>query len=210
MNRKRENTELSSAIISMRLFDDQCKEKIKNQPWLFGRMALSRNICRFWLPIDVRDLQGLSPAQYLSKYCVITKRRYKLYAQAFERQLNKRKTKDTSIEAKTTLDIKGCDCALRDVHSNCIDDKQIALVRELVCINNDDTQCSVSRVKSSLFCQVCALTERLFYSHFVTEDGEDEMTSQKQKIEDADFDGLEWRLRNVTITDELRRLLFSL
>ncbi|XP_078484311.1 uncharacterized protein LOC100186521 [Ciona intestinalis] len=209
MNRRADNSDLAAAVVSMKLFDEQCKEKIKNQPWLFGRMALSRNICRFWIPIDVRELEGLSPAQYLSKYCVITKRRFKLYSQAFERQLQKRKTKDTSVEVKTTLDIKECERALRDVHSNCINDEQVSHVRDLVCINNKDTKGNVARINSALFCQVCALTERLFYSHFVTEDNDDE-TSQKQRIEDADFDGLEWKLRGVAITKELRRLLFNL
>nr|XP_018667319.1 uncharacterized protein LOC100186521 [Ciona intestinalis] len=210
MNRRGDNTDLAAAVVSMKLFDEQCKEKIKNQPWLFGRMALSRNICRFWIPMDVRELEGLSPAQYLSKYCVITKRRFKLYSQAFDRQLQKRKSKDTSVEVKTTLDIKECERALRDVHSNCINDEQVSHVRDLVCINNKDTKGNVSRINSALFCQICALTERLFYSHFVTEDNDDEMTSQKQRIEDADFDGLEWKLRGVAITKELRRLLFNL
>ncbi|XP_076806915.1 uncharacterized protein LOC143450314 isoform X2 [Clavelina lepadiformis] len=209
---KRENTDLTSAINSMREFDETCREKMKAQPWLFGRMALSKQICRFFLPVDLRELEGISPSQYLSKYCVVCKRRQKLYTTSFDRQLMKRKsTKEPQTDiTKRTLNVKETELALRNVHAGCIDSDQIAHMRQLVCMHDEESQANVSRIDSKLFGSICALTERLFYDHFVTEDTEeDDESSHRQRIETADFDGLEWRLKEVKITDELRNLLFS-
>nr|CAB3263008.1 uncharacterized protein LOC100186521 [Phallusia mammillata] len=205
-NRRRDNSELNSVMTTMKTFDD----KMKNQPWLFGRMALSKQICRFWLPMDLRDLEGINPSQYLSQYCSVCKRRVKFYSQAFDRQLSRRKSKDTSPETKSTLDIKESEKAILDVHAGCINSEQLAYLCDLVCLSKKDGPQSVSRLNCKLFCSICALTERLFYSNFVTEDAIESDNSQRQRIEAADFDGLEWRLRNVKVTPELHRLLFLL
>ena len=44
-----------------------------------GRLALSKQASRFELPMDVRQLETMTPLQYLNRYCVVTSRRQMLY-----------------------------------------------------------------------------------------------------------------------------------
>ena len=42
--------------------------------WLQGPYSLSRQSCRFELPMDMRILEELSPLQYVSKFCRVSGR----------------------------------------------------------------------------------------------------------------------------------------
>lgn len=91
MYQKSHNLELSRTTAKFRHFEDKCKEREKAQPWLQGRLAFSKQICRFEIPHDIHKLQGMSPVEYLGNYSVVTPRRIKLYMEVFDRQLVRRK-----------------------------------------------------------------------------------------------------------------------
>ena len=48
------------------------------------------------------------------------------------------------------------------------------------------------------------------FSLYRPEDGDDTENAVKHQIEKADFENLEWRLRNVKVSEQLKLLLLSL
>jgi len=50
-----------------------------------GRLALSRNACRFELPMDMKQLESMNPMTYLRYFCKINERRKALYKRIFDK-----------------------------------------------------------------------------------------------------------------------------
>lgn len=50
-----------------------------------GRLALSKNVCRFELPIDMKQFEMMTPSTYLEKYCKVNDRRKNLYKRIFDK-----------------------------------------------------------------------------------------------------------------------------
>ncbi|XP_066303263.1 muscle M-line assembly protein unc-89-like [Branchiostoma lanceolatum] len=164
----------------------------KQQAWLQGRLALSRQISRFELPMDMRLLEGMSPIEYLSNYCIVSKRRQNLYKQSFSK---------ADRDRDGVINVKELDKALKQIHVDGVTTEQVQKILDVIQATDD------TKFDAKLFTAVCALAERMLYTYFVTEDTDDIMYSQKERVEDADFCALEWKLHGVKVNPPIRKLL---
>lgn len=119
-----------------------------------GRLALSKNICRFELPMDMRKLEGMTPTHYVENYCRINDRRKTLYRKVFDKYKLKN-DKEEWIDSKLFED------CLIDVHMKSITRAQVGLVSTLVCLKADQ------KISLQLFLGLAALSERILYDQFV-------------------------------------------
>ena len=81
--RKKNHLHMGSPLIF-----DPCKlpykpennfQKYRNSPWMVARLAYSREVAIFRLPINKFLIRDLSPMEYLVKYCKVEERRERLY-----------------------------------------------------------------------------------------------------------------------------------
>jgi len=162
-----------------------------------GRLSLSKNICRFELPMDMLQFETLTPAQYLERYCRVTDRRKILYKRCFDKFKLKSEKHDY-------LNEKLFEDALIDVHMKSINKSQVAMIVELACLKPTD------QINLQLFTGLAALSERILFDHFVTEDTVDLPQYQKDKIECADFGSLNSKLDGLNVNKDMLKLLHSL
>ena len=80
----------------------------RGKAWLQGPHSLSRQSCRFELPMDMLDLELLSPLQYVSQFCRVHGRRRTLFRHYFTKNDRDR---DGSINKRELQN------ALRDLFS---------------------------------------------------------------------------------------------
>ncbi|XP_074643243.1 uncharacterized protein LOC141900312 [Tubulanus polymorphus] len=170
-------------------------KKLTSQGAVTGRLALSKQSCRFELPMDMRKLETMSPQEYLREYCVISSRRNTLYSKIFM------KNKDGKIGVLTPKDLEK---ALKDVLINSITAEQMNYMFDLIQIDED------SKIDQKLFSGIAALAERLLYQKFVTEDTVDLPDHQKERIESADFCALNWKFHGVNVNPFVEKILRAL
>jgi len=227
-----QDKEIKDMEEKIRLYQLRQKEKVKNQPWLLGRMSFSRQVCRFDLPVDMRQLNDLSAADYLCDFCLISPRRTRLYLNSFERQINQKRkrylfkpvasldTKESEMgvgnrsninladeESNRTLSLKETAEGIKDVHHVGISDKQIEELFEMLQLTSAEM-----RVSSKLFMALCALTERLYFSNFSRIEDErivsGKEAAERLIIEVTDFCNLKWKLEGIKLSEGLQ-LLFK-
>uniref|UniRef100_A0A2C9LKX7 Uncharacterized protein n=1 Tax=Biomphalaria glabrata TaxID=6526 RepID=A0A2C9LKX7_BIOGL len=162
---------------------------------LNDRMVLTLQSSRFELPMDMRELENLTPQDYLKKYCVVTPRRKLLYTKTFQDYRDKK----GFILGKSSL----CS-ALTCVLINSMDNDQAEQLCDLLEVD-DKTE-----VDFDLFSGIAALAERILYPYFVTAETWDRTEFQKEMIECADFCALEWKLRGVNVSNQVKKILKSL
>ncbi|KAI8504986.1 hypothetical protein Bbelb_170950, partial [Branchiostoma belcheri] len=124
----------------------------KQQAWLQGRLALSRQISRFELPMDMRLLEGMSPIEYLSNYCIVSKRRQNLYKQSFTK---------ADRDRDGIINVKELDKALKQIHVDGVTTEQVQKILDVIQATDD------TKFDAKLFTAVCALAERMLYTYFV-------------------------------------------
>ncbi|XP_062409329.1 uncharacterized protein LOC134100242 isoform X2 [Sardina pilchardus] len=159
------------------------------------RTCLSKGICRFELPMDLQELEVLSPKTYLRKYCCVCQRRRNAYLKVF--------TKFDSKQ-KMVLSFKDMEHALKDLYLGSIDSEQFQRLMDLCDVNIQ------TEIDCELFCSICALSERMLYADFAMDDMEEAETRQKELLEEADFCRLLAKLHGYNITSALTRLLLEL
>lgn len=69
-----------------------------------GRLALSKNICRFELPIDMKQFEIMTPANYLERYCKVSDRRKTLYKRIFDKYKIKN-DKEDFVDLKVNIQL---------------------------------------------------------------------------------------------------------
>ncbi|XP_075706926.1 uncharacterized protein LOC142741432 [Rhinoderma darwinii] len=153
------------------------------------RMGVSNHISRFEIPMDVKQLEDMTVHEYLRSYCWVCKRRQIYYKKFFDKF---DKDKDG------LLSIKEMERALNDLYFDEIDSRHM---EELMALTREGKEVFDTR----LFFSVCALSERMFYSRFVTEDMI-ETYSEKQWVETADFFALSWKFEGCNINTSLKKL----
>ena len=202
--------------------------------WMTSHLGLSRQSCRFELPMDMRLLETMTPREYLSKYCVISSKRMLLYRRVFGKFVSKAHRPELRYE-----DVAA---ALREVHIHGISEEQMEAIMRLVDIESDagcsrdaekDTGSSrgqellKSDVDFNFFAGIAALTERILYPIFSesksssvvaklienheTEPLEDTQQlstfGTKEKLEKADFFCMPWKFDGVNVNPTVRKLL---
>ncbi|XP_033126702.1 serine/arginine repetitive matrix protein 1-like isoform X3 [Anneissia japonica] len=195
MRMRRRGTEASPDIPEVLDISDVDIKKPKMQSWLRGRLALSRQSSRFEIPMDVRVLESMTPMDYLIRYCKINKRRQALYKKAFRK---------VDRDNDGVINFKEMEKALGDIFVDSIDSKQIQTLQDLLKADRS------IKLRSKMFCAISALTERLLFQQLTTEEAAELLNHKKERIEDADFSALDWKLEGCKIQPELRQLLYQL
>ncbi|ESP04197.1 hypothetical protein LOTGIDRAFT_237494 [Lottia gigantea] len=172
----------------------ESSSKSKIHQWLHGRLALSQQSSRFELPMDMKNLETMSPLEYLRRHCVISNRRQNLYQKIFL------KNKDKS----GLILLKDLEKGLNDVLVNGINSEQLEEFSRLLLIPND------VKIDCRLFSCIAAVVERLLYPKFLTADTADLPDFQKEKIECADFCALDWKFHGVKVNPPTERLIKSI
>ncbi|XP_053374901.1 uncharacterized protein LOC123535376 [Mercenaria mercenaria] len=189
---------------------EDIKRPSKIKSWISGRLALSQQASRFELPMDMKNLEKMTPQDYIRKHCIITSRRQNLYQKIFM------KNKDKSH----TILYKDLDRSLKDVLVNTITSEQVQEVLNTLNITEN------TKVDYQLFAGMAAFAERVLYPSFVTdeylrklieleiafgllgtEDTQDMPEYQREKIECADFSALPWKLHGVKVKPDMRKML---
>ncbi|XP_040194332.1 uncharacterized protein LOC120927609 [Rana temporaria] len=153
------------------------------------RMGVSNHISRFEIPMDIKLLENTTVHQYLKTYCRVCKRRQTFYKKFFDKY---------DRDKDGMLSIMETEAAVTDLYCNEIHPKQ---VKELIAVTSEEDE----MFDSKLFFALCALSERMFYSTFVTKDAS-ELYSERQWVETADFSAINWKFEGCNINTSLKRL----
>ncbi|XP_032223100.2 uncharacterized protein LOC116604611 [Nematostella vectensis] len=161
------------------------------KPWLQGPLSLSRQSCRFELPMDMKVLENLSPLEYVSLYCRINSRRRTLFRHYFTKN---DKDKDGFINHRELLK------ALRDLYAQSITVEQVNAILGMLEIEEMSKKIDLSK-----FLAIAAFSERFLYCFFnsMVQD----VSEKRTVLEETDFGALTWKLEGCTISDSMRKLL---
>ncbi|XP_061417416.1 uncharacterized protein LOC133348555 isoform X3 [Lethenteron reissneri] len=155
------------------------------------RLAASKLICHFRLPVDIRGLEGITPRQYLLHYCTVDRRRRNHYQCIFIQM---------HLDKHGFISYKDCQQALSKVHGNTVGAAQINTVLDIVGADNN------SKFDLHLFSALCALSERMLYHVFVTEEDDHTGRGKRDALEEADFYLLDMKLQGCNISQEMKKL----
>ena len=74
-----------NALSNMRRTNEKNERRSleSRRPWLCGPLPLSRQGCRFELPMDIKTLEQLTVVNYLTLYCIVSSRRRHLFRNIF-------------------------------------------------------------------------------------------------------------------------------
>ena len=161
------------------------------KPWLQGPHSLSRQSCRFELPMDMRVLEELSSLQYVSQFCRVNSRRTTLFRHYFTKNDRDR---DGNISRRELHS------ALRDLYAQSINTEQVNAILDLLDIDK-----SVRTFDLDVFIAVAAFSERyLYYCYSLAVQDESE---KRTVLEETDFCALRWKLEGCKISDKLKKVL---
>ena len=161
------------------------------KPWLQGPHSLSRQSCRFELPMDMRVLEELSSLQYVSQFCRVNSRRRTLFRHYFTKNDRDR---DGNISRRELHS------ALRDLYAQSINTEQVNAILDLLDIDK-----SVRTFDLDVFIAVAAFSERyLYYCYSLAVQDESE---KRTVLEETDFCALRWKLEGCKISDKLKKVL---
>ncbi|KAK7087151.1 uncharacterized protein [Littorina saxatilis] len=165
--------------------------KPRVQSLINTRMALSLKSSRFELPMDMKDLEKMCPQDYLRKFCVVSSRRLNLYQKVFVKHKDK-----TNHIKKDKLEMCLKETLVQSLKPNTFGD---------LCdlLEVDDA----TFIDFKLFSGIAAITERILYPFYTTEDTLEKPEYQRERIEAADFEALDWKLKGIEVKDKLRKLL---
>ncbi|XP_061417418.1 uncharacterized protein LOC133348555 isoform X5 [Lethenteron reissneri] len=117
---------------------------------------------------------------------------------AFQSQTLRDDTQDfMSVGNYKNLD---CQQALSKVHGNTVGAAQINTVLDIVGADNN------SKFDLHLFSALCALSERMLYHVFVTEEDDHTGRGKRDALEEADFYLLDMKLQGCNISQEMKKL----
>ncbi|XP_025091573.1 uncharacterized protein LOC112562508 [Pomacea canaliculata] len=163
----------------------------KQTSWMNDRMALSQQSSRFELPMDMKELERITPQEYLKTFCIVTSRRLNLYQKVFIK--HKDRTNHLNKESLTQC--------LKEVLIEMLTEDTLSEVFQLVEISEE------TRIDFRLFSGIAALAERMLYPNYTTVDTMDKSEYQRAILETADFGNLTWKLDGVKVVEGTRKLL---
>lgn len=182
------------ALKIMGNLEEEESKRIKSdsgKAWLQGPHSLSRQSCRFELPMDMRVLEQLSPLQYVARFCRVNNRRRTLFRHYFTKNDRDR---DGNITRRELLG------ALRDLYAQSINTEQVNSILDLLDIDQ-----SVRTFELDSFVAVAAFSERyLYYCYSLAVQDESE---KRTVLEETDFCALSWKLEGCKISAKLKKVL---
>lgn len=151
--------------------------------------------CRFELPFDLKILEGLTPLDYISKYCRLSKHRNYQYKRIFEKYRN----------GQHRLDFSNLHEAIIDIHTDNFTRSQFEYLCQLVDIQNDKQQFTFTT-----FAGILAVCERIVYDSIIASSDHEDNDLAKDPLEKCDFDALDRKLDGFTISESMKKLLKTL
>ena len=182
------------ALKVMGSLEEEESKRVKSdsgKAWLQGPHSLSRRSCRFELPMDMLDLELLSPLQYVSQFCRVHGRRRTLFRHYFTKNDRDR---DGSINKRELQN------ALRDLYAQSINTEQVNAILDLLDIDK-----SVRTFDLDVFTAVAAFSERYLYHCYSL--AVQDQSERRMVLEETDFCALRWKLEGCKISEKLRNLL---
>lgn len=162
-----------------------------NKAWLQGPHSLSRQSCRFELPMDMLVLEQLSPLQYVSQFCRVNSRRKTLFRHYFVKN---------DRDRDGVMNKRELQSALRDLYAQSIDTAQVNAILELL-----DIERSMRAFDLDVFTAVAAFSERYLYYYYSL--AVNNQTERRMVLEETDFCALRWKLEGCQIDDKLKNVL---
>ncbi|CAL8091032.1 unnamed protein product [Calicophoron daubneyi] len=148
---------------------------------------------RFSLPMQLKELEGLSAMQYCLKYCVLSNNRIALYQRTHARMRENRRPK---INVKALCD------AISGLLGGTLTEEQREELVSLFDLSSESKALTMDE-----FYIVCAVAERLYYQKNLRSLSEETQQMQCGPLEAADFHRFNMRLEGVELTPSLRRFL---
>lgn len=181
------------ALKIMSTLEEEENKRLKSdgaKSWLQGPHSLSRQSCRFELPMDMRILEELSPLQYVSKFCRVSGRRKTLFRHYFTKNDRDR---DGNVNRKELH------AALRELYAQSISTEQVDAILEHLGIDK-----SVGVFDLDVFTAVAAFSERYLHYRYslAVLDGSEKRTV----LEETDFCALRWKLEGCQVSHKLIHL----
>ena len=167
--------------------------RLENRPpWLCGPSPLSRQGCRFQLPMDTKVLEQLTVVNYLTMYCVLSARRKHLFKTIFIKADRDHDGVINSFEIRK---------AILDLYCESIKRDYLEHILELVDCRPD----SVFNIEQ--FAAIAAFSERYLCTRFHTKE---EVNSNRELLEETDFGGLKAKLEGFRVPACLTQVLMLL
>ncbi|XP_019647069.1 PREDICTED: uncharacterized protein LOC109487509 [Branchiostoma belcheri] len=130
-------------------------------------------VSRFELPMDLRELDTLTPRQYLSKYCKLNKTRHLVYKEIFDKQ---------DLRHSGSLTFKDVLKAVQELYARDASSARLTWIMELLDLDSDVT------FDRELFCMVCAMYDRLLLREHTRKVEGVELT-EREKLENGGLHG---------------------
>nr|VZI03159.1 unnamed protein product [Spirometra erinaceieuropaei] len=157
------------------------------------RNSSRQPLIRYEIPFNLLDLEGLSPMDYLKKFCILADTRLPYYQRIFTKYKDGR---THLIPSDKLLE------PLKALMSGAFYQDQVdELVRIL------DLTDEAQALDEHEFCCVCGLAERLYYTKNLRIFGEEGLAMQQGILESADFHMFVKKMDGVKITRNLSRFL---
>ena len=188
-----------------------------------GPLALSKDTCRFQIPMDVRDLEKMSVLNYLTGHCLICSRRYALFKNVFTKVdkdkdglISLKELRDALSELYMTSDAKICAAELIELLK--IDEWRFSDTSKSVTIQGDkseESNCKAEIEKIQIqidfgaFKGSAAIVERMMYAkkYGASTEGDGQMKKVGQNhrlpLEQTDFSGLSWKIRGIKVNKNI-------
>lgn len=168
------------------------KNLANGRPWLYGPLPLSRQGCRFELPMDVKILEKMTVVNYLTSYCIVSKRRKHLFKTIFTKADRDRDGIINSFELRQ---------AILDLYSQSVNINYLEDILNLI-------DCQVDSVFDwKQFAAIAAFSERYLC---ICYQQSGELNVGQLPLEQTDFGGLKAKLEGCDIPTKLGKTLLLL
>lgn len=162
------------------------------RPWLCGPLPLPRQGCRFELAMDIKLLENMTVVNYLTLFCIVSKRRRYLFKTIFTKADRDRDGLINSFELQQ---------AILDLYSKSIGKDDLDDILNII-------DCQVGSVFDwKQFAAIAAFSERYLCICY-QQDGE--LNVRKQLLEQTDFGGIKAKLEGYCISPKLSKILLLL
>ncbi|PAA66871.1 hypothetical protein BOX15_Mlig000488g1 [Macrostomum lignano] len=176
----------------MSMTEAEIERRVKNG----GKLRNSASqTTRFELPFDLKDLEEMDPKDYLRQYTVVSSRRLYLYQKVFQKYRN------PSLNAVEVKDLSKC---ISDIIVGGISEEKLEEMLHLT------SMLDAGQLDSKLFYAFCAVVERQTTGKKMPDDPSELMECHKQRLESADFIGLSYKFKGISLSEEMARLLKAL
>lgn len=183
-----------NALSNMRRTNEKNERRSleSRRPWLCGPLPLSRQGCRFELPMDIKTLEQLTVVNYLTLYCIVSSRRRHLFRNIFTKADRDHDGIINSFELRK---------AILDLYSQSISKDYLEDVMNLI-------DCKVESVFDwKQFAAIAAFSERYLC---ICYQQKEELHARKELLEQTDFSGLKTKLEGYHIAGNLTKILLLL